>query len=78
VIFLNDLCLIGKLKFQKMTFTINPLACPQNHLCPIIRVCQVGAISQNGYGLPLIDETLCIDCGKCVKQCPMRAVENIH
>ena len=59
-----------------MALRINPFACPQNHHCPIIQVCPVGAILQNGYGLPLIDETKCTECGKCVKYCPMRAVEN--
>jgi len=57
-----------------MALTITPLSCPQNHRCPIIHVCPVGAISQNGYGLPFIDEEKCIECGKCIKQCPMRAV----
>jgi len=57
-----------------MALTISPLACPQNHRCPITMICPVGAISQNGYGLPVIDEEKCIECGKCVKQCPMRAV----
>jgi len=57
-----------------MALTISPLACPQNHRCPIIQVCPVGAISQNGYGLPVIDEEKCIECGKCTKHCPMRAV----
>lgn len=59
-----------------MALTISPIACPQNHRCPIINVCKVGAISQNNYGLPVIDETLCIECGKCIKYCPMRAVVN--
>jgi ferredoxin len=59
-----------------MALTINPLTCPQNHRCPITRVCPVGAISQNGYGLPVIDEIACIECGKCAKYCPMRAVES--
>ena len=59
-----------------MALTISPLACPQNHRCPNIQTCPVGAISQNGYGLPVIDEEKCIECGKCVKQCPMRAVIN--
>lgn len=59
-----------------MALTISPLACPQNHRCPIVPICPVGAISQNGYGLPVIDEEKCIECGKCVKQCPMRAVVN--
>ena len=57
-----------------MALNINPLACPQNHSCPIIRVCPVDAISQVGYSLPIIDESLCIECGKCAKYCPMRAV----
>jgi len=59
-----------------MALTISPLSCPQNHRCPITRVCPVGAISQNGFGLPLIDNGKCIKCGKCIKMCPMRAVVN--
>jgi Fe-S-cluster-containing hydrogenase component 2 len=59
-----------------MALTINPSACPQNHRCPIIPVCSVGAISQAGYGLPEIDEVTCIECGKCAKYCPMHAVQN--
>jgi ferredoxin len=59
-----------------MALTINALACPQNHTCPMLRVCPVGAISQDGYGLPVIDETKCLVCMKCTKFCPMRAVEN--
>ena len=58
-----------------MALNINPLACPQNHHCPITSVCPVGAISQKGHGLPLIDDALCSECGKCVKYCPMSAVE---
>jgi ferredoxin len=57
-----------------MALTINPSACPQNHRCPMIHYCPVGAISQNGVGLPVIDEAKCIECGKCAKICPMRAV----
>jgi len=57
-----------------MALSISPLACPQNHRCPIIRFCPAGAISQNGFGLPVIDKEKCIECGKCFKRCPMRAV----
>lgn len=56
--------------------TISSTACPQNHPCPIVRVCPVGAISQSGFGLPIIDEEKCIECGKCIKYCPMKAVIN--
>ncbi len=57
-----------------MALTISARQCPQNHRCPLLHVCPVDAISQNGYGLPVIDETKCIECGKCVKYCGMRAV----
>jgi len=59
-----------------MALKINPKACPQNHRCPMLRVCPVGAISQEGYGLPIIDEEKCLECGKCASFCPMHAVEN--
>ncbi|HPO02520.1 MAG TPA: 4Fe-4S binding protein [Treponemataceae bacterium] len=48
--------------------------CPGNHACPAARICPVGAIHQTGFGLPVIDEKLCIRCGKCIKYCPMRAI----
>ena len=43
--------------------------CPQNHPCPVTRVCPIGAISQEGYGAPAIDYEKCTDCGICVKSC---------
>jgi Fe-S-cluster-containing hydrogenase component 2 len=58
-----------------MALTVNATKCPQNHYCPMIRVCPIGAISQDKFGLPIIDEELCTECGKCTKYCPMRAVE---
>lgn len=29
--------------------------CPQNHPCPSVRICPVGALIQNGYDAPTID-----------------------
>jgi len=52
---------------------VDPSRCPQNHRCPAISVCPVGAITQSGVGLPKIDEQKCIQCNKCVKFCPMKA-----
>jgi len=40
----------------------------------MLRVCPVGAITQDGFGLPVIDEEKCIECGKCAMICPMKAV----
>lgn len=48
--------------------------CPQNHPCPSVQVCPVGALTQKGYGAPSVDKDKCIKCGKCVKFCPMRAL----
>lgn len=54
---------------------VNKSICPHNHVCPLIKICPVGAISQNAEGFPVIDYTLCIECGKCVRKCPIRAME---
>ncbi|MCA1981225.1 MAG: 4Fe-4S binding protein [Calditerrivibrio sp.] len=44
--------------------------CPQNHPCPVIRLCPVQAIKQDSfYEAPYIDKEKCIDCGKCARAC---------
>lgn len=43
--------------------------CPKNHPCPVVRRCPVGAISQEGYGAPIIDMEKCTDCGICTRSC---------
>ena len=59
-----------------MKLIVNAAKCPQNHSCPSIAVCPQGAISQkNIYSLPVVDETLCILCGKCMRFCPRGAFE---
>jgi Fe-S-cluster-containing hydrogenase component 2 len=58
-----------------MKLFVDGNACPQNHRCPSIKVCPVGAIQQDGYGLPKIDHEKCIKCKKCVKYCPMGAIQ---
>jgi len=59
---------------KDMILSVNELRCPQNHPCPSVRVCPVGALSQNGYDAPIVDMEKCIKCGKCVRFCPMRAL----
>ncbi|MEA4964648.1 MAG: 4Fe-4S binding protein [Oscillospiraceae bacterium] len=56
------------------TLVVNKRRCPQNHPCPSVRVCPVGALTQSGYAAPIADQEKCIRCGKCVKFCPMRAL----
>ncbi len=49
--------------------------CPQNHPCPSIRVCPAGALIQNGYDAPIVDQEKCVECQVCVKYCPMGAIQ---
>ncbi len=48
--------------------------CPQNHACPAVKVCPVGALSQNDFNAPVIDHGKCIKCGKCSNFCPKKAL----
>ena len=48
--------------------------CPQNHKCPAVDICPVNALSQNGFGVPVIDENKCIRCGKCSNFCTKKAL----
>ena len=59
-----------------MALTVDNLRCPQNHRCPLLTVCPVGAITQSGFGLPVIDPEKCIECGKCVGHCGKQAYTN--
>lgn len=56
------------------TLVVKKSRCPQNHPCPSIRVCPVGALTQKGFSAPVADMNVCIRCGKCVKYCPMGAL----
>jgi ferredoxin len=53
---------------------VNKNRCPQNHHCPAVKVCPVGAITQNRFDLPEIDQGKCIKCKKCIMFCPMGAI----
>ncbi len=54
-----------------MAINVNKKRCPQNHPCPAVRVCPVNAINQVGFAAPTVDQNTCIDCGKCIRYCPM-------
>ncbi|MEA4896300.1 MAG: 4Fe-4S binding protein [Oscillospiraceae bacterium] len=56
------------------SLTVKKSRCPQNHPCPSVRVCPVGALSQKGFAAPTVDKNKCIKCGKCTKSCPMAAL----
>lgn len=48
--------------------------CPQNHACPSVRVCPVGALSQKGFQAPIVNSGICIKCSKCVHFCAQNAL----
>ena len=48
--------------------------CPQNHSCPAVRVCPVGALTQHGHFAPVADLDVCIRCGKCIWSCARGAL----
>ncbi|MFI3212336.1 MAG: 4Fe-4S binding protein [Eubacteriales bacterium] len=48
--------------------------CPQNHKCPSVAICPVGALKQEGFLAPTVDHDKCIKCGKCVSFCPKKAL----
>jgi ferredoxin len=54
-----------------MSIQIEKRRCPQNHPCPSIRVCPTGALTQQGFRAPQVDDQKCIECGKCIFFCPM-------
>ncbi|WP_304508754.1 ATP-binding protein [Anaerotignum sp.] len=60
---------------MKKLVKINLNKCPQNHRCPSVWVCPVGALTQeNKFSAPKIHEDLCIGCGKCARVCPKKAL----
>ena len=52
-----------------MSIEVNKNRCPENHPCPIVRVCPTKAIKQNGFSAPTIDKSKCVDCGRCLRFC---------
>lgn len=65
----------GNIKDMKdRTLVVKTSSCPQNHPCPSVKVCPVGALTQKGFNAPTVNIDTCIKCGKCVKFCPKRAL----
>ena len=48
--------------------------CPQNHKCPSVSICPVGALNQKDFEAPTVDYSKCIACGKCSSFCPNKAL----
>lgn len=52
-----------------MSIKVDSDKCPQNHPCPVVRICPTKAIKQQGFKAPTIDQSKCIDCGRCLRYC---------
>lgn len=61
-----------------MAYTVDARLCPQNHRCPLLAICPVEAISQEGFSLPAIDTERCIECGQCMRHCGKQAVHKVE
>ena len=59
---------------MQKTLTIKKDNCPQNHPCPAVKVCPVGALSQTNHNAPIIYQSLCIGCVMCSDFCPKKAL----
>ena len=63
---------------MKKIAVINESLCDKSPFCPVKRVCPVNAVTQEGSmfrkGFPKIDPEACTGCGKCLRYCPMGAV----
>lgn len=50
--------------------TVDDRYCPKNHICPVISLCPVKAITQDGpFSAPRVDQEKCIECSRCVLAC---------
>ncbi len=61
-------------KNASATLQVDPQRCPQDHVCPAMGICPVGALTQVGFAAPQVDDEKCILCGKCVRLCPKGAL----
>ena len=49
---------------------VNVHACPQNHPCPAVQYCPVGAIVQSSiFEAPHIEYDKCTECAACTRVC---------
>ena len=57
---------------------VNENYCPQNHPCPVVSRCPLGAIEQkNFYSAPTINKEKCTDCGACTQFCGVFQEQNL-
>ncbi|CQR72180.1 4Fe-4S binding protein [Sporomusa ovata] len=60
------------MKLFKKKYIIKKDVCRQCNICPV--ECISGAIKKQPKELPVIDQARCVACGRCLSQCPFRAI----
>jgi len=63
---------------NKNVAIIDGAICDRSPFCPVKRICPVNAVNANMYGVPEVNPSDCIGCGKCLSYCPMKAVTMIE
>jgi Fe-S-cluster-containing hydrogenase component 2 len=53
---------------EKEDGSLKTLVCVQCGKCA--KACEAGAITQNKFGVYMINKKTCVNCGKCVEACP--------
>lgn len=59
---------------MKRIAAIHAEKCPQDHACPAVRVCPVGALTQKKHEAPTVHGDICIGCSRCAMTCPKKAL----
>ncbi|AFA48345.1 4Fe-4S dicluster domain-containing protein [Acetobacterium woodii] len=67
---LNDLGIIGQYQPE-----LQQESCRNCKNCNVIKACPIGAIKMKD-GLIKIDENACLNCGRCIDQCPFDVIKN--
>ena len=58
-----------------MQIIVDNTRCPQDHSCPAVKACPEGALIQEDFNAPLVNQSLCIMCKKCIRACPKKAIQ---
>lgn len=67
-----------RIRFNKEKTLSVAEVCVQCEEAPCIGACPVSALSKDGLGRIVVDNSLCIRCGSCVKACPYHGITLVN